>query len=48
LWISLMYRRYMIAEDASPGSIRVAHSGTPRPATARLLRGPQATNWPVA
>ncbi|OYV80106.1 MAG: hypothetical protein B7Z60_09130 [Ferrovum sp. 37-45-19] len=38
----------MISEEAVEASIRVARSGTPRPATARLLCGPQPTNRPWA
>lgn len=39
-----MYLWHMITKEAAYGSIRVALPGTPRPATARLLCGPQPTN----
>ena len=44
LGISLMYWSHMITEEAADALIRVARPGTPRPATARLLCGPQPTN----
>jgi len=34
----------MIAEEVADACIRVARPGTPRPATARLLCGPQPAN----
>lgn len=43
-----MYCSHMIAEDAADALIHVARHGTPRPATARLLCGPQPTNPPWA
>lgn len=39
-----MFCAHMITEDATVACIRVARPGTPRPATARLLCGPQPAN----
>lgn len=44
LGISPMYCSHMIAEGATDACIHVARSGTPRPAIARLLCGPQPAN----
>lgn len=43
-----MHLWHMITNEAACGSIRVARSGTPKPATARLLCGPQPTNLQLA